>query len=126
MTTVQRLGHVAIRVEDIERAKDFYIALGMNLVWQDIDWCYLEAGSSRDGLALLGPGYKSAGPHFAFHFSDKSQVENLQHELQNKGVKVGDLHNHRDGTASFYLQDPEGNWLEMLYEPKGGIPINHE
>jgi catechol-2,3-dioxygenase len=37
---------------------------------------------------------------------------------------VGDVHDHRDGTASFYLQDPEGNWLEMLYEPPAGIPSN--
>jgi len=25
---------------------------------------------------------------------------------------------------SFYLQDPEGNWLEMLYEPPTGIVSN--
>ena len=40
------------------------------------------------------------------------------------GVAVGGVHDHRDGTASFYLRDPEGNWLEMLYEPPGGIPSN--
>ena len=34
------------------------------------------------------------------------------------------MHDHRDGTASFYMQDPEGNWLEMLYEPTGGLPSN--
>jgi hypothetical protein len=34
------------------------------------------------------------------------------------------VHDHRDGTASFYLQDPEGNWLEMLYEPAAGLPSN--
>ncbi len=125
MTTVKRLGHVAIRVQDVERAKDFYVGLGMKLVWQDPDWCYLEVGPGKDGLALLGPGYKSAGPHFAFHFNERKQVENIQVELQQKGVKVGDLYEHRDGTASFYLQDPEGNWFEMLYEPKDGIPKNH-
>jgi hypothetical protein len=37
---------------------------------------------------------------------------------------LGPVHDHRDGTASFYLQDPEGNWLEMLYEPAAGIPSN--
>ena len=39
---------------------------------------------------------------------------------------MGPVHDHRDGTASFYLQDPEGNWLEMLYEPEAGIPSNVE
>ena len=121
---VQRLGHIAIRVKDIDRAKSFYMSLGMNLVWDDNDWCYLEAGSSKDGLALLGPGYKAAGPHFAFHFTDRNQVEEIHCELNKKGVRVGPLHDHRDGTASFYLKDPEDNWLEMLYQPQEGIPSN--
>ena len=121
---VQRLGHIAIRVKDIDRAKSFYMSLGMNLVWDDNDWCYLEAGSSKDGLALLGPGYKAAGPHFAFHFTDRNQVEEIHCELNKKGVRVGPLHDHRDGTASFYLKDPEDNWLEMLYQPLEGIPSN--
>ena len=58
MTTVDRLGHVAIRVQDVSRAVAFYEGLGMRLVWKADDWCYLEAGEGRDGLALLGPGYK--------------------------------------------------------------------
>ncbi len=118
---VQRLGHIAIRVQDIDRAKSFYINLGMKLVWDANDWCYLEAGSSQDGLALLGPDYKAAGPHFAFHFLERRQVEDVHQQLYKQGVEVGELHDHRDGTASFYLQDPEGNWLEMLYEPPDGV-----
>ena len=52
---VNRIGHIALRVENLERAKSFYIKLGMNLVWDDKDWSYLEAGKGKDGLALLGP-----------------------------------------------------------------------
>ena len=124
MPTVDRLGHVAIRVEDVERAVAFYKGLGMRLVWQAEDWCYLEAGDGRDGLALLGPGYKAAGPHFAFHFRNRADVDAIHHRLKAQGTHVGAVHDHRDGTASFYLKDPEGNWLEMLYEPPGGIPSN--
>ena len=125
ITNVHRLGHIAIRVKDIDRAKKFYMSLGMTLVWDDNDWCYLEAGPGNDGLALLGPGYKAAGPHFAFHVDNRSEVEALHRELQDYGVQVGELHDHRDGTASFYLTDPEGNWLEMLYQPPGGIRSNN-
>ena len=96
----------------------------MNLVWDDKDWCYLETGPGKDGLALLGPGYKAAGPHFAFHFTERAQVEAVHSNLQKNGVKVGALHDHRDGTASFYLEDTEGNWLEMLYHPLEGIQGN--
>ena len=124
MTTVDRLGHVAIQVQDVSRAVEFYEGLGMRLVWKSDDWCYLEAGEGRDGLALLGPGYKAAGPHFAFHFRDRQEVDRVHDRLKAEGVYVGAVHDHRDGTASFYLKDPEGNWLEMLYEPPGGIPSN--
>ena len=121
---VQRIGHIALRVENLERAKSFYLNLGMQLIWDDKDWCYLEAGKGKDGLALLGPSYKAAGPHFAFHFEEKKEVENIYSDLKKSGVKVAPIHHHRDGTASFYMQDPEGNWLEMLYVPAGGIKSN--
>ena len=121
---VQRIGHIALRVKNLDRAKSFYLNLGMKLIWDDNDWCYLEAGQGKDGLALLGPSYKAAGPHFAFHFEEKKEVENIYINLKNSGVKVGPIHEHRDGTASFYMQDTEGNWLEMLYVPEGGIKSN--
>ena len=121
---VRRIGHIALRVQDINRAKSFYLSLGMRLIWEDKDWCYLEAGPGKDGLALLGPNYKSAGPHFAFHFTDRTEVEEIHSNLQREGFSVGKLHDHRDGTASFYLQDTEGNWLEMLYHSPKGIPSN--
>ena len=121
---VQRIGHIALRVENLDRAKSFYLKLGMQLVWDDNDWCYLEVGQGKDGLALLGPSYKAAGPHFAFHFEEKKEVENIYSDLKKSGVKVAPIHEHRDGTASFYMQDTEGNWLEMLYVPEGGIKSN--
>ncbi len=123
-TAVKRLGHIAIRVSDINRAKSFYLSLGMKLIWDDEDWCYLEAGPGKDGLALLGPKYKVAGPHFAFHFTEKREIEEIHRQLNDAGVQIGSLHDHRDGTASFYLQDPDGNWLEMLFHPPEGIVGN--
>ena len=124
MAAVERLGHVAIRVQDMARAKRFYRSIGMELVWDAKDWCYLETRPGGEGLALLGPDYKAAGPHFAFHFHDRAAVDAAHARLKAAGVAVGAVHDHRDGTASFYLRDPEGNWLEMLYEPQGGIPAN--
>jgi catechol-2,3-dioxygenase len=55
---------------------------------------------------------------------DRAAVDALHDQLAASGQPVGEVHDHRDGTASFYLQDPEGNWLEILYEPPAGIPSN--
>ncbi|MBL6798657.1 MAG: VOC family protein [Synechococcus sp. BS307-5m-G39] len=122
--TAHRLGHVALRVEDMDRAKAFYLQLGLQLSWDAPDWCYLQWPDGSAGLALLSSSYKAAGPHFAFHFRDRAEVDAVHAQLKASGVAVGAVHDHRDGTASFYLRDPEGNWLEMLYEPPGGIPSN--
>jgi hypothetical protein len=32
-------------------------------------------------------------------------------------VFVGAIHDHRDGTASFYSKDADNNLFEFLYEP---------
>ncbi len=112
---MKRLGHVAVCVEDVAKAAEFYTNLGMKLVWQDSDWAYLKAGN--DGLALMSPEYDQAGPHFGFVFSDRAEIDTAYEKLKADGVKVGKIHDHRDGTASFYGRDPFGNWFEYLYEP---------
>ena len=119
-----RLGHVAVLVQDMERAKHFYEQLGLRLTWDAQDWAYMQSPANGDGIALLSPSYTAAGPHFAFHFSDRAEVDAVHDRLEAAGHLVGPVHDHRDGTASFYLQDTEGNWLEMLYEPAAGIPSN--
>jgi catechol 2,3-dioxygenase-like lactoylglutathione lyase family enzyme len=108
----------------MERAKSFYRSLGLRLTWDAQDWAYLQSPDQGDGIALLGPDYTAAGPHFAFHTSHRSEVDAMHDRLAAEGHRVGPVHDHRDGTASFYLQDPDGNWLEMLYEPPEGIPSN--
>ncbi|NJK36684.1 MAG: VOC family protein [Oscillatoriales cyanobacterium RM1_1_9] len=112
---LKRLGHVAICVQDIDQAAQFYKNLGMRLVWKDTDWAYLKAGD--DGLALLSPGYDQAGAHFGFVFSDRAEIEAAYGELKTQGVNVSQIHDHRDGTASFYGRDPDGNTFEYLFEP---------
>ena len=121
---VHRLGHVALRVTDMERAKAFYQALGLQLTWDAADWAYLQSPLTGDGVALLSPDYTAAGPHFAFHFANRAAMDAVHAQLVASGHPVGEVHDHRDGTASFYLKDPEGNWLEILYEPPAGIPSN--
>lgn len=112
---LKRLGHVAICVKDVDKAAEFYQNMGMELVWKDPDWAYLKAGD--DGLALMSPSYRQAGPHFGFIFPERSEMETGYEELKAQGVHVTTIHEHRDGTASFYGRDLDGNWFEYIYEP---------
>ncbi len=112
---LKRMGHVAICVQDIDKAVEFYQNLGMQVAWKDADWAYLKAG--EDGLALLSPSYKHAGPHFGFVFNSRTEIETAYQQAVAAGLDVRPIHDHRDGTASFYGRDPDGNWFEYLYEP---------
>jgi catechol 2,3-dioxygenase-like lactoylglutathione lyase family enzyme len=107
-----RLGHVAVCVADVERAVDFYRTLGMEVAWQDEDWAFVKAGG--DGLALLGPKYASAGPHFGFVLDSVDAMQRYHAQLQAMGATLTTPHDHRDGTTSFYARDPDGNTFEFL------------
>ncbi len=118
-TTLKRLGHVAVRVAHIPTALVFYQGLGMEVAWEDTDWAYVKAGT--DGLALLGPEYKHAGAHFGFILHDRAELAARFEVMATQGSSCSPLLDHRDGTTSFYAQDPDGNLLEFLYEPP--VPI---
>jgi len=65
---VQRLGHVALRVEAIGpfAATAFYQALGLQVTWESRRLDYPPIPGSGDGVALLRQTYTAAGPIFAF------------------------------------------------------------
>ena len=115
MTTNGKLGHVAVRVKDMDRAVSYYMSLGFNCEWESEDWSYFE-----EGIALLGPGYNRADPHLAFHLNH-IKLNEKREQLIEMGYECSEPYEHRDGTVSFYTRDPEGNQLEFLCQ---GVSIN--
>ena len=113
----QNLDHVAIRVKDMNRAIDYYLDLGLNLEWESPDWSYFE-----EGIALLGPGYNRAEPHFAFFLETHDELKKKWKELMDHGFSCCRPHRHRDGTVSFYTTDTEGNQLEFICQRIGTNP----
>jgi len=119
----QGMRHVALRVADVERSKSFYMEVfGMRVVWQpDRDNAYLSSGS--DNLALhREPGVDSAGrgmlDHIGFFVADLKQLERSFAWAQQRGLQiVRPLRQHRDGTWSFYIKDPDGVIVQLIYDP---------
>jgi len=91
------LHHVAIEVNDVQRALDWYRSrFAAEVVYQDETWAMLRF--SNIYLALVTPGQHP--PHIA-----------VEHE---HAERYGELNRHRDGTASVYIKDSEGNTLEIM------------
>ena len=116
--------HIALKVRDVKRSKAFYQeALGMDVVWEpDAQNVYLSSGA--DNIALHEVPFDTTNAaseqldHFGFLVESIERVRELETEFRNHGIKiVTPFKIHRDGSASFYLTDPDGIVIQMLYEP---------
>ena len=108
------IGHVAICVDDLDKAVEFYQGLGLTLSYQYEAMAYLYSG--QQGLALMQCNSEDAKPHFGFDCQSRQEVEQLHWSLNKKGLTVTPIQ-VMGPAAAFYVQDPSGNWFEYLYEP---------
>ncbi|MBM3259252.1 MAG: VOC family protein [Candidatus Sericytochromatia bacterium] len=97
MSERDTLDHVAIQVEDVARAVAWYReTFSVDVTYQDETWALLAFANVR--LALVVPGQHPS--HVAVVRPD--------------AASFGPLKPHRDGTASVYVRDSEGNVLEIM------------
>ena len=122
------LRHLALQVADMTRARDFYENLmGMTMVWgPDPENVYLTSGC--DNLALhvmpekdrpsFDTGKGQAMDHFGFIVESPEAVQAYEERMEQAAVRiVKPFKRHRDGSSSFYMDDPDGNRIQILYEP---------
>jgi aryl-alcohol dehydrogenase-like predicted oxidoreductase/catechol 2,3-dioxygenase-like lactoylglutathione lyase family enzyme len=116
------LRHLALRVADVDRATEFYgRAFGMKVVWRpDSENAYLSSGC--DNLALhrgeAGDRNAQSMDHFGFIVPTIAEVESGYAWAQANAIEIATaLKHHRDGSVSFYIRDPDGNVIQILYEP---------
>lgn len=118
--------HIAIKVRDVARSKDFYQeVLGMDVVWEpDADNVYLSSGCDNIAIHRVPADFATDAKerqldHLGFVVESIDRVKELERELMAKGVRiVHPFKLHRDGSASFYCADPDGIVIQMIYEPQ--------
>jgi catechol 2,3-dioxygenase-like lactoylglutathione lyase family enzyme len=95
--TLDQIHHVAIAVDDIAKAVQWYAQeFRCEVSYQDDTWALLRFANVQ--LALVIP--EQHPPHLALTHP------NAQH--------YGTLVTHRDGTRSCYIADPAGNSVEIM------------
>lgn len=124
---VRGLWHLALRVRDLARSQDFYERLfGMKVVWQpDPDNLYLSSGTDNLALHQIPKAelsqYTGVGQfmdHFGIVMESVEAVDRLFSRVLQDGARIKHPpKRHRDGSYSFYLLDPDGNTVQILYEP---------
>jgi catechol 2,3-dioxygenase-like lactoylglutathione lyase family enzyme len=116
--------HVALNVPDPQKTKEFYIrVLKMQLEWEpDPDNIYLTS-HGQDNLAIhkVTESASNTGQrldHIGFMMPTMEDVDAWYAWVKTHHVKiVRDIKTHRDGARSFYMVDPDGVVIQMIYHP---------
>ena len=125
---IRGLRHLALKVTDLARSRKFYEEFfGMKVVWEpDPENVYLSSGLDNLALHQIPPAevseYRSAKgqllDHLGFIMDSPASVDRLFTRAERAGATiVKPVNQHRDGSYSFYMADPDGNVVQVLYEP---------
>ena len=116
-----RLGHVRLRVRDLDNALDFYqLILGLRVIERDGDVASLSASGAPPALLVLEGRpdalprpYRSTGLyHFAILLPDRRALAQALLRLARRRWPLQGASDHLVSEA-LYLADPEGNGIEL-------------
>jgi catechol 2,3-dioxygenase len=122
---IQRTGHVAIRVRDLETAKRFYggvlgMKLGMEIPGQGLFFRFndyhhdLAVFKARDGAEAASKNHAGIA-HIALVADDFATVLAMYQRLREHGIAVSRTIDH-GATKSIYFSDPDGIEFEIYCE----------
>jgi catechol 2,3-dioxygenase len=127
MIRLSRLGHVALRVADIERSRTFYTRLlGFEVIEEDPEhggvFMALEGLSHTiDLFPAPAGGAPAAAPdavgvrHIAFVVESEEALKDAYATLRANDVTIVRAIDHVS-QKSIYFHDPDGTLLEIYYE----------
>jgi catechol 2,3-dioxygenase len=134
MIRLKKIGHVLLRVADLERSKRFYRdVLGFHVAEED-------PGHGRDVFMTLGDDFHTldlvqhpspddtARPsrtqlglgHIAFQVASYDALGDAYRSLLERGVEIERAVDHVN-QRSLYFMDPDGNRLEIYFEMSGAL-----
>jgi catechol 2,3-dioxygenase len=118
------VGHVNLRVLDLERALRFYRnVIGLTVTQQDAESAFLAAGDYHHHVALNVWGAPAEPPppeatglhHFALKLPDSRALAEVVLRILRSGHKLLGATDHGVNLA-VYLRDPDGNGLELMVD----------
>ena len=134
MIQLAGLGHVLLRVLDLERAKTFYSMLGFRVLEEDPEHggTFMALPGQSHAIDLFAvkdaeaarrqtPGVRGLG-HIAFRVDTEAALQEAYATLRERGVEITRTIDHVS-QKSIYFDDPDGNTLEIYYELPNALEI---
>jgi catechol-2,3-dioxygenase len=116
--SIDGFAELTLEARDLRRLESFYTEVfGLELLAREDDRIWLAAGE-RSRLGIWSPGEKEFGDeggrhvHFAFAGSP-GRLDEIAERLRNGGASVRGPEEHDGGDRSIYVEDPEGNVVEV-------------
>jgi catechol 2,3-dioxygenase len=123
---IRNIGHVVLKVRDLDRAVAFYRdVLGLREVARFRErMVFFSAGSNHHDLAVLAVGPNAPLPpsdavglyHVALKIGDRlDDLRAAKAHLEAHGIAVRGTADHRV-SQSIYIDDPDGNGIELMVD----------
>lgn len=118
-----RIGHVHLKVSNLQRALDFYVGvLGFNVTqYYGDEAVFISAGSYHHHIALNTWESKGGKPpttgttglyHTAILYPDRASLGNALKRVIEAGIQIDGAADHGVSEA-IYLRDPDENGVEL-------------
>ncbi|MFC6826505.1 VOC family protein [Halopelagius fulvigenes] len=119
-----KLGHVHLKVRDIDRAVAFYRdVVGLSVAERYVNYAFLTFGDHHHDVALQAVGPEASGPgmgvglyHAAFEVPSPEALRRTAERLADRGVEFAPV-DHRISKA-LYFDDPDGNGVEVYLDTR--------
>ena len=115
---INKLGHIALKVTDLDRAKQFYhgaLGLPYSGEHEGKKMVFFRADDHHNLALFLSEKIDNTAPsldHVAFQLQGgKRELDSAQVELESLGIEVTP-YEHQE-VHSLYLNDPDGNQVEL-------------
>ncbi|HZQ88996.1 MAG TPA: VOC family protein [Gaiellaceae bacterium] len=120
------VGHVHLKVSDLDRALDFYVGvLGFDVTLRFGDQAaFISAGGYHHHIGLNTWESKGAGPpprnttglyHTAIRYPDRKTLADALRRVLAAGIPLDGASDHGVSIA-LYLRDPDQNGVELYYD----------
>ncbi|MBV46557.1 MAG: hypothetical protein CL900_05025 [Dehalococcoidia bacterium] len=122
---LKAVNHVTYNVVDKEKARRFWVeVLGVKQIPKQVDvehiiWLQLPSGAMVH-LVETPEGPSTPSHHGAFEVDD---IDAAARVVQQRGIETTDITTRNDGQRVFFLNDPEGNRIEICTKSGFGVLV---